>query len=118
MFNNLLSINVVEKGKKKLEAEVAALKSNLQQEIDNILEAKEVSVLLNDLLYKYEVKLNNEKVSKFKIADEVTLKKMLKEKLYKEIQGFRSSHSDYEELNKVKPEDINNVISQIKHKLA
>jgi len=108
----------VENGKKKLEAELEALKSNLQKEIDKILEAKEVSVLLNNLLFKYENEINKQKDAKFKIADEVTLKNMLKEKLYKEIQGFRTSPSQYEELNKVKPEDINNVISQIKNKLG
>jgi predicted house-cleaning noncanonical NTP pyrophosphatase (MazG superfamily) len=108
----------VQEGKKKLAAEVQALKDNVQKEIDKILEAKEVSVLLNNLLFKYEVEINNQRESQFKIADEVTLKNLLKEKLYKEIQGFRTSSSDYEELNKVKPEDINDVITQIKHKLG
>ena len=108
----------MQEGKKKLAAEVQALKDNVQKEIDKILEAKEVSVLLNNLLFKYEVEINNQRESQFKIADEVTLKNLLKEKLYKEIQGFRTSSSDYEELNKVKPEDINDVITQIKHKLG
>ncbi len=108
----------MEQAKQKLNADVEALRANLQQEIGKILEAKEVSVLLNNLLFKYEAEINRQNDSKFKIADEVTLKKMLKEKLYKEIQGFRTSPSQYEELNKVLPEDINNVITQIKQKLG
>lgn len=108
----------MEQAKQKLAGEVESLRANLQREIEKILEAKEVSVLLNNLQFKYEAEINKQNDSKFKIADEVTLKKLLKEKLYKEIQGFRTSPSQYEELNKVLPEDINNVITQIKHKLG
>jgi len=111
-------LETLQEGKKKLAAEVEALKSNIQKEIDSILQAKEVSVLLHNLLIKYEAEINNQRDSQFKIADQVTLKNLLKEKLYKEIQGFRTSSSEYEELNKVKPEDINDVISQIKQKLG
>jgi hypothetical protein len=69
------------------------------------------------LSLKYDAEIDKRKDSKFKISDEATLKKLLEEKLYKEIQGFRTSSSEYEELNKVLPDDINNVIVQIKQKL-
>lgn len=79
--------------------------------------AKEVAVLLHNLSLKYEAEIARQNTA-FQIADEVTLKKMLKEKLYKEIQGFRTYPSEYTELDKVIPDDINNVIVQIKQKLS
>ena len=68
----------MEQAKQKLAGEVESLRANLQKEIEKILEAKEVSVLLNNLNFKYEAEINKQNDSKFKIADEVTLKKLLK----------------------------------------
>jgi hypothetical protein len=42
---------------------------------------------------------------------------MLRDKLHREIQGFRSTPSDYKELEKINPEDVEKVINQIKLKL-
>ena len=107
----------MEKGRKKLEKEIDALKLTVQREIENILGAKEAAVLLHNLSLKYDTEIAR-KNADLQIADEVTLKKMLKEKVYKEIQGFRTYPQEYTELDKVIPDDIKNVIVQIKQKLS
>ena len=56
-------------------------------------------------------------MSELKLADIVTIKAMLRDKLHREIQGFRSTPSDYKELDKLNPEDVQKVINQIKLKL-
>ena len=42
---------------------------------------------------------------------------MLRDKLHREIQGFRSTPSDYKELEKLNPNDVEKVINQIKLKI-
>jgi hypothetical protein len=70
------------------------------------------------LLNKYATKFQEAQLTQIRLADLVTIRKMLAEKLYREIQGFRSSVSDYSELEKVNPNDIKKVIHDIKAKLG
>ena len=65
----------------------------------------------------YTEKLHKDQLSELKLADIVTVKAMLRDKLHREIQVFRSNPSDYKELEKLNPEDVQKVINQIKLKL-
>ena len=114
---NLSIYYLVTNGRKKLEKEIEQLKLTVQKEIDTILGAKEVAVLMHNLSLKYQAEIQRQN-SAFQIADEVTLKKMLKEKLYKEIQGFRTFPSEYTELSKVVQDDITNIVSQVQQRLS
>lgn len=105
------------KGRKKLEKEIETLKLTIQSEIDTILGAKEVAVLMHNLSLKYQAEIQRQN-SAVQIADEVTLKKMLKEKLYKEIQGFRTFPSEYQELEKVDQNDIHLIVNSVQQKLS
>lgn len=49
-----------------------------------------------------------------KLADVITIRKILSDKIHKEIQGFRTAPSQYEELNKVNPHDIEIIMKNIK----
>jgi hypothetical protein len=82
-----------------------------------LLAAKESVLKLNELLNLYQVRLQKAAQSQLKIADEVTLKNLLRDKLQREMQGFRTSPSEYQELNNVDPDTITNIIHQIKMKV-
>ena len=43
---------------------------------------------------------------------------MLRDKLYREEMGFRTSNTSYKDLEKVNPDDIVKIIDQIKLKLG
>lgn len=53
-----------------------------------------------------------------KLADVITIKKELRSKLLKEIQGIRTSSNKYPEIKKVDPKDIKSIVKQIKQKLG
>jgi hypothetical protein len=108
----------VNEGKERLEKEAKELKEEAQKEVMDLLEAKNVALIMQNLLYQYESKLKLDQLSQLKLADEVTLKNLLKEKLHREIQGFRTSADEYKELEKVNPNDIAQIITQIKQKLS
>ena len=53
-----------------------------------------------------------------KLADVITIKNKLREKLLKDIQGIRTSSKKYREIKKVDPKDIKSIVNQIKQKLG
>jgi glutamate dehydrogenase len=68
------------------------------------LEAKEVSVLLNNLLFKYENEINKQNDAKFKIADEVCLKVLRDNALQSlciDVDYLESIELGYENYSKV-----------------
>ena len=73
---------------------------------------------MNNVLAKYEVKLKKSQISKLKLSDVITLKNKIKNKLYREIQGLRTSSSNYKEIKNLNPNDLKRIIKQIKHKLG
>lgn len=64
---------------------------------------------------KYSKRLKG--LNQLRIADKVLLKKQLKDKLIKEIEGFRTSPSQYKELINVDPKIVENVVKKIKKAL-
>jgi hypothetical protein len=53
-----------------------------------------------------------------KLSDSIEIKNLLVEKLHREMQGFRTSPSEYKELDKVNPQDIMNIIQNIKKRIS
>ncbi len=53
-----------------------------------------------------------------KLSDSIEIKKILVDKIQREMQGFRTSPSEYKELDQVNPEDIYRIINNIKAKLG
>ena len=63
-------------------------------------------------------KMIRDQKAQMKLADEITIKDLLRQKLQREMQGFRVSDTEYEELKQVNPDDIKNIVAKINNKLA
>lgn len=70
------------------------------------------------MLRKFEVSMKKSQLSKMKLADVITIKNQLREKLFKEIQGIRTSSYKYADIKKVDPKDLKSIVKQIKNKLG
>jgi hypothetical protein len=114
----VLYTNIVISGKTRLNDESKKLSEELQAELKELLEAKEIAIKLNNVLTRYTEKLHRDQLSQLKLSDVVTVKTMLRDKLFREAQGFRTNNSDYKDLEKISPEDIIKVINQIKLKIG
>jgi cobalamin biosynthesis protein CobT len=94
------------------------LASKVEAEIQELLHAKESALKLQNLLAMYEQRLNKNNLSQLRLSDEVTMKNLLRDKLQREMQGFRTSPSEYKELEAINPDDITTIIRDIKGKLG
>lgn len=108
------TVGILLNGKARLTQESAAITAQVQADIKELLFAKEVAIKLNNLLASYETKLRKEALSKMKLSDEITLKELLRDKLHREMQGFRTSPGEYKDLDLVNPADIAKIISDVK----
>ncbi len=72
---------------------------------------------MNNILAKHELKLKKSQQSKLKLSDVITLKNKIKKKLLREIQGLRTSSSNFKEIKNLNPDDLKRIITQIKKKL-
>jgi len=104
--------------KKRIQFEAKGISSIISKEVNNLLKAKGVGQKLNNLLQKYTLKLKKDALSKIGLVDRVEIKKELKEKLAREVEGFRTSGSQYAYVSKVDPSDLKRIVGQIKKKLG
>jgi len=72
------------------------------------------SINLSNLLKGYERKLKGDEAAKLKLVDSVLVKRQLKNKLIKEIQGFRTRPSAYQALSGVSPKSLKETIDKVK----
>lgn len=101
-------------GRAKLLSEANQLKKGVLDDVKNLIESKRLAIRLNDLVQKYEKKLITDQEEKsLKLADEITLKEQLIEKLKAELQGIRTSPSQYPQLEIVNPEDIDRIRNEV-----
>ena len=109
---------LVKQERDRLRDETKALTKNLTGELDNLLKSKKISQKLEVLLKKYEMKVKKDQLEKSKVVDRQQLKKELKEKILREVQGLRSFANKESLLSKVNQKELNKVINKIKRKLA
>lgn len=69
---------------------------------------------LSNLNNYYTTKIKRDQLSALKLSDVITIKNALRTKIYKEIQGFRTSPAQYTELEKINPSDIEIIMKNIK----
>jgi len=69
---------------------------------------------LSNLNNYYSTKIRRDQLSALKLSDIITIKNALINKIHKEIQGFRTSNSEFAELEKVNPLDIQIIMKNIK----
>ena len=72
---------------------------------------------LNNLLNRYEQKMKRDMTSQLHLADVITIRELLRDKLHREVQGFRTSSEEYKELEQVNPNDIRRVVRQVRQKI-
>lgn len=72
---------------------------------------------LSNLNNYYTTKIKRDQLSEMKLADVIGIRNTLRDKIHKEIQGLRTAPSQYEELNKVNPSDIEIIMKNIKLQL-
>jgi len=72
------------------------------------------SIKLSDLLKGYERKLKADETAKLKLVDSVVVKRQLKNKLIKEVQGFRTRPSAYQALSGVSPKSLKETVDKVK----
>ena len=68
-------------GKKRLSSEANALSAEIEADLKELLFAKEVAIKMRNLMANYEGKMRKEELSKLKLADEVTIKNLLRDKI-------------------------------------
>lgn len=48
-----------------------------------------------------------------KLSDVISLKELLRNKIQKELQGFRTASADYASLDKINPDDVKEIMKKI-----
>lgn len=86
--------------------------------INDFVHTKQIGDKLEKLMKKYEVKMKRDELMKIRLADRVQIRKELKEKLLKEVEGLRTLGNQYANVNKVRKSDMLKIVNQIKKKLG
>lgn len=66
----------------------------------------------------YTTQIKRDQLSSLKLSDVITIKNLLRTKILKEMQGLRTSPSDFAELENVDPADIQIIMKDIKLQLG
>jgi hypothetical protein len=93
------------------------LQSDVKKEIKELLKSKQAGVKLETLLERYTLKIKKDQMSKLSLRDSAEIKKQLKDNIYREVQGLRSSGSDFNLLSKVDKHDLMRMVHDIKKEL-
>jgi hypothetical protein len=110
-------LKALQNARSQIVKESKHIKKELLAETNSLLAAKSASLSLSAILKRYQKRLEGDKLAKLKLTDRVEVKNQLKDKLIKEIEGFRTSPAAYKELLKVERGSIDNIVKQIKSKL-
>lgn len=104
--------------KKRLTSDAKNFSKLIQSEVGNLLKAKTIGLKLNALLQQYTMKIKQDQLSKIKLVDRVQIKKSLKAKLLKDLEGFRTTGTQFADVNKVDPNDLKKIVKKIKKQLG
>lgn len=77
-----------------------------------------VALELSNLNNYYTTKIKRDQLSSLKLSDVITIKNTLRNKIHKEIQGFRTAPSEFSDLENVNPSDIAIIMKNIKLSLG
>ena len=112
--DNISKHNKIYEERESLIKDSIDLKTSVIADISNLLKAKVIAVRINNLVENYEKKLiDMQEDKRLKLSDEMDLKKMLKEKLKAEVQGIRTTDSQFKDLEKLNPDDVKKVTDQV-----
>jgi hypothetical protein len=116
--NSKQIIAALSQEKKRLKSEARGITDKVEAQVNELLKTKEMSSRLNSLLERYTLKMKKDDLKKIKLADRVEIKNELKQKLFKEIQGFRVKGDQFKEVDKVDKSDLQKIVNSIKKKLG
>ena len=68
---------------------------------------------LTNLNNYYTTQIKRTQLSGLKLSDVITLKQLLRNKIQKEIQGFRTASADYADLEKLNTDDVKEIMRKI-----
>ena len=112
--DNISKHNKIYEERESLIKDSIDLKTSVIADISNLLKAKVIAVRINNLVENYEKKLiDMQEDKRLKLSDVMDLKKMLKEKLKAEVQGIRTTDSQFKDLEKLNPDDVKKVTDQV-----
>ena len=112
--DNMSKHNKIYEERESLIKDSIDLKTSVIADISNLLKAKVIAVRINNLVENYEKKLiDMQEDKRLKLSDVMDLKKMLKEKLKAEVQGIRTTDSQFKDLEKLNPDDVKKVTDQV-----
>ncbi len=103
---------------KRLRDDAKGLSKQLKEQVNILLKSKKISNKLEKLMDKYQLKEKTDEMTKIKLVDRVAAKRDLKEKLLKEVEGLRTSTSQYNRVARIDKKDIHNIVNKIKSKLG
>lgn len=109
---------IVKRVRQRLRDETKSLTKNIAAEMDNLLKNKSIANKLENLLKKYSLKVKKDQFEESKVVDREQLKRELKEKILREVQGLRTFSNKESLLSKVNQKELNKIIKKIKSKLA
>jgi hypothetical protein len=73
---------------------------------------------LNNILDKYTVQIKKDNQKKLKLTDRIEVKKQIKQKLLREVEGFRNSGKEFTLVNKIDKGELKSLVKQIKNRLG
>jgi len=113
-------LKVILEGKTRLLQDARELKEAIAGHLGELLDAKKLAVRLNTLVQKYEKKaMDDQKAEHLKLADEITVKELLKDRIHRQIQGLRVAPADeYKELAQADPADVTKLFQDVLKKLG
>ncbi len=66
----------------------------------------------------YEDRFSKIPKNQINLPERESVKTLLREKLHREIQGIRTSTDEYQELDLLDPQEVRNMITEIKNRLG
>lgn len=73
---------------------------------------------LSNVLNRYQIQIKKDNASKLKLTDRIEVKKQLKNKIFREVEGFRNTGKEFTMLRKVSKGDMHRIVNQIKARLG
>ena len=110
-------ITALIQGKKRLEKDALAIQQTIAGRMKELLFAKEVALKLTNLNNYYTTQIKRTKLSGLKLSEVISVKKLLREKIMKEVQGLRTASADYADLDKINKADVELVMKKINFEL-
>ena len=73
---------------------------------------------LSNVLNKYTLQMKKDAASKLKLVDRIAVKKQLKNKIFREVEGFRNSGKEFTLVKKVSKGSMKKIVGDIKKRLG